>query len=80
VERARLKRGETVAGFCKKQLIMNWTDKRDVLLVRTFHDDCLEDVITRQGVIQKPSAILYYCKTVVVVNRNGGQVQSFKLV
>ena len=57
VKRARLKKGETVAAFCKKQMIMKWKDKRDVLF-STFHDDSMENVTTRQGVIQKPSVVL----------------------
>ena len=52
VNRARLKKGETVAAFRKKQMIMNWKDKRDVIFISTFHDDTMENVTTRQGVIQ----------------------------
>jgi len=43
VKRAILKKGETVAAFCKKQMIMKWKDKRDVVLVSTFHDDSMEN-------------------------------------
>ena len=60
VKRARLKKRATVAAFRKKQMIMKWKDKRDVILVSTFHDDSMENVTTRQGVIQKPSVILDY--------------------
>jgi len=41
---------------------MKWKDKRDVVLVSTFHDDSMENVTTRQGVIQKPSLVLDYDK------------------
>jgi len=64
VKKARLKKGETVAAFRKKQTIMKWKDKRDVVLIRTFHDDSMENVTTRQGVIQKPSVVLDYNKNV----------------
>jgi ABC-type Fe2+-enterobactin transport system substrate-binding protein len=63
VKRARLKKGETVAVFGKKQMIMKWKVKRDVILVSIFHDDSMEDVTTRRGVIQKPSVVLDYDKT-----------------
>ena len=43
-------------------MIMKWKDKRDVVLVSTFHDDSMENVTTRQGVIQKPSLVLDYDK------------------
>jgi hypothetical protein len=39
---ARLKKAETVAAFRKKQMIMKWKDKRDVVLISTFHDDSTE--------------------------------------
>jgi len=31
VKRARLKKGETIAAFHKKQMIMKWKDKKDVV-------------------------------------------------
>jgi hypothetical protein len=58
VKRARLKKGETVAGFCKKQIIMKWKDKRISYLPAHY---------TRQGVIQKSSVILDYNKNMVGV-------------
>ena len=79
VKRARLKKGETVTGFHKKQMIMKWKDKRDVILISTFHDDRMENVTTRQGVIQKSSLIFDYNKNMGGVDRNDGQLQSYKL-
>jgi len=79
VKRARLKKGETVAAFHKKQMIMKWKDKRDVVLVSTFHDDSMENVTIRQGVIQKPSVVFDYNKNMGGVDRNDGQLQSYKL-
>jgi len=57
-------------------MIMKWKDKKDVVLVSTFHDDSMEDVTTRQGVIQKP---FDYNKNMGGVDRNDGQLQSYKL-
>jgi hypothetical protein len=51
VKRARLKKGERVAAFGMKQLIMKWKDKRDVVLDSTFHGDNMDDVAPRQRVI-----------------------------
>jgi len=79
VKRARLKKGKTVAAFRKKQMILQWKDKRDVVLVSIFHDDSMENVTTRQGVIQKPSVVLDYDKNMGGVDRNDGKLQSYKL-
>jgi len=48
-------------------MIMKWKDKRDVALVSTFHDDNMQNVTARQGVIQKPSVIFDY-------NKNKGEL------
>jgi len=60
-------------------MIMKWKDERDVVLVSTFHDDTMENVTARQGVIQKPSVIFDYNKNLGGVDRNDGQLQSYKL-
>ena len=39
----------------------------------------MEDVTTRQGVIQKPSVIFDYNKNMGGVDRNNGKLQSYKL-
>jgi len=39
----------------------------------------MEDVTTRQGVIQKPSVVFEYNKNIGGVDRNDGQLQSYKL-
>jgi hypothetical protein len=80
VKRARLKKREAVAAFRKKQMIIKCKDKRDVVLVSTFHDDSMENVTARQGVIQKPSVVFDYNKNMGGVDRNDGQLQSHKLV
>jgi len=60
-------------------MIMKWKDKRNVVLVSTFHDDSMEDVTSRQGVIQKPSVVFDDNKNMGGVDRNDGQLQSYKL-
>ncbi|KAG8237735.1 hypothetical protein J437_LFUL016674 [Ladona fulva] len=37
VKSAKLKKGEITAAFCGEQMVMKWKDKRDVLIVSTFH-------------------------------------------
>ncbi|KAG8224936.1 hypothetical protein J437_LFUL006436 [Ladona fulva] len=37
VKLAKLKQGEITAAFCGKQMVMKWKDKREVLMVSTFH-------------------------------------------
>jgi hypothetical protein len=38
MKRSRLKKGKTLAAFRKKQMTMKCKDKRDVILISTFHD------------------------------------------
>jgi hypothetical protein len=58
---------------------MKWKDNRDVVLVSTFHDNSMENVTTRQGVMQKPSVVVDYDKNIGGVDRNDGQLQRYKL-
>ena len=59
-------------------MIMKFKYKRDVIL-STLHDDSMEDVTTRQRVIQKPTVSLDYNRNMVGVDRNDGQLQIYKL-
>ena len=79
VKKATLNKGQKVAAFRKNQMIMKWKDKRDVVLVSTFHVDSMENVKPRQGVIQKPAVVLDYNKNMGGVDRNDAQLQSYKL-
>jgi hypothetical protein len=78
VKRARLKKGERVAAFHKKRMIMKWKDERDIVLSSTFHDDIMEDVTTGLGVIQKPSVVFDHSKNTGGVDRNDGKLQSYR--
>ena len=62
VKRVRLKRGNS-SSILQETDVMEWKDKRDVVLASTFHDDSMENVTTRQGVIQKPCVVLDTTKT-----------------
>jgi hypothetical protein len=79
VKRARLKKGERVAAFRKKRMIMKWKDEQDIVLSSTLHDDSMEDMTTGLGVIQKPSVVFDYNKNKEGVDRNDGQLQSYSL-
>jgi hypothetical protein len=59
-------------------MIMKWKDKRDVL-ISAFYDDSVVDMTTGKGVIQKPCVVLDYDKNMGGVDRNDGQLQSYKL-
>jgi hypothetical protein len=50
VKRTQLQKGKTVAAFHKKQMIVKWKNKKDVI-ISTFHDDSMVDVTTRKGVM-----------------------------
>jgi hypothetical protein len=76
MKRVRLKKGESVVAFRKKQMIMNWKNKTDVILDSTFHYDSMEDVTARQGVIQKPSVVLELKKT---LGESAGMLANFKV-
>jgi hypothetical protein len=45
----------------------------------TFHDDSMKDETTRRGVIQKTSVVLNYIKNTGGVDKNDGQLRSYKL-
>ena len=47
-----------MAASHKKQMIMKGKNKRNVILISTFHDESMGNVTTRKGVIQKPSVVL----------------------
>ena len=63
MKKARLKKKETVAANRKKQMIMKWKEKRDVVCDSTFHDDSMEDVTSRQGVSRNNLLSLTTTKT-----------------
>jgi hypothetical protein len=79
MKRATLQKRQTVAAFRKKQMIMKWKNKRNVILISTFHDDSMGNVKTRRRVIQKTSVVLDYVKNTGGVDKNDGQLRSYKL-
>jgi len=60
-------------------MIMKWKENRNVVLISTFHDDSKEDVTTRQGISRNHLMSLTTTKTWDRVDRNDGQLQSYKL-
>jgi len=79
MKKARLKKGETVAANCKKQMVMKSKEKRDVVLISTFHDGSTEDVTARQGVSRNNLLSLTTTKNMAGgVNRIDDQLQSYK--
>lgn len=63
IKTAKLKKGEHIANFRGKQMLLRWKDKKDFILVSTIHDDSFEPVASRNGVVQnKPVAVTCYNK------------------
>jgi hypothetical protein len=60
-------------------MIMKCKNKRNVVLISTFHDDSMGNVTTIKGVIQKTSVVLDYIKNTGGVDKNDGQLRSYKL-
>jgi hypothetical protein len=49
VKVAKLKKGDSVAAFRRKQMFMKWKDKKDVTLVSTMHKNCTVPMKRRRG-------------------------------
>ncbi|XP_068250307.1 piggyBac transposable element-derived protein 4-like [Palaemon carinicauda] len=61
IKNAKLKKGETVAAFRNKSMVLKWKDKKDVCVLSTLHDDSMKIVKSRRGHEKsKPKAIEDY--------------------
>ena len=61
IKEAKLKKGEKVAAFRKKSVVLKWKDKKDVCVLSTLHDDSMVTVKSRRGKeTSKPKAIADY--------------------
>jgi hypothetical protein len=45
----KLKKGDSVAAFRRKQMFMKWKDKKDVTLVSTIHNNYMVHMKRRRG-------------------------------
>ena len=61
IKDAKLKKGEVVAAYRKKSMVLKWKDKKDVCVLSTLHDDSMMQVKSRHGKeINKPKAVASY--------------------
>ena len=61
IKEAKLKKGETVAAYRKKSMVLKWKDKKDVCVLSTLHDDSMVQVKSRRGKeTRKPKAVASY--------------------
>ena len=61
IKDAKLKKGEVVAAYRKKSMVLKWKDKKDVCVLSTLHDDSMMQVKSRRGKeVNKPKAVASY--------------------
>ncbi|XP_066987491.1 piggyBac transposable element-derived protein 4-like [Macrobrachium rosenbergii] len=61
IKETKLKKGEKVAEFRKKSMVLKWKDKKDVCVLSTMHDDSMVKVKSRRGKkMYKPKAVADY--------------------
>ncbi|KAG8235657.1 hypothetical protein J437_LFUL016029 [Ladona fulva] len=79
VKSVKLKKGEIKAAFCGKQMVMKWKDKRDVIMVSTFHGTEMCEVEKRGGKIVKPSVVHNYNQNMGGVDKSYGLMNMYKI-
>ncbi|XP_046998417.1 piggyBac transposable element-derived protein 4-like [Schistocerca americana] len=79
VKKEKLKKGEYITGYKGKQMVMTWKDKRDVVMVSTFHDDTFVNVNSKKGIVQKPQVVDDYNKNMEGGDRCDSQLQSYQM-
>ncbi|XP_064079451.1 piggyBac transposable element-derived protein 4-like [Macrobrachium nipponense] len=61
IKGTKLKKGEKVAEFRKKSMVLKWKDKMEVCVLSTMHDDSMMKVKSRRGKeMYKPKAVADY--------------------
>ncbi|XP_066981208.1 piggyBac transposable element-derived protein 4-like [Macrobrachium rosenbergii] len=61
IKGTKLKKGEKVAEFQKKSMVLKWKDKKDVCVLSTMYDDSMVKVKSRRGKeMYKPKAVAHY--------------------
>nr|CAH7726170.1 unnamed protein product [Callosobruchus chinensis] len=62
IKAKKLEKGESIAMFTKKQMIMKWKDKKDVIMISSIHDNKIVEIEKRGKIIKKPEVVLSYNK------------------
>lgn len=61
IKETKLKKGEKIAVYQNKSMVLRWKYKKDVIVLSTLHDDFMKKVMTRRGKdVVKPKAVLDY--------------------
>ena len=61
IKNTKLKKGEIVAAYRKKSVLLKWKDKKNVCVLSTLHDDSMVNVKSRHGKEKsKPKAVADY--------------------
>jgi len=53
-------KGTTVARYTQDMMALKWRDKRDVVVLSTYHDDEMKTIQSARGQKEKPAAIFSY--------------------
>lgn len=63
IKKQKLKKGDHVAMFRKKLMVLKWRDKKDITMISSTHDNAMQLVKIRGGnEVQKPIVVLDYNK------------------
>ncbi|KAG8223608.1 hypothetical protein J437_LFUL003476 [Ladona fulva] len=76
---AKLKKGETSAAFRGKQMVMKWKDKRDLIMVSTFHGLEMSRVEKRGKIQMKPCVVQDYNLHNGGVDKSDGLMKMYKI-
>ena len=61
IKDAKLKKGEVVAAYRKKSMVLKWKNKKDICILSTLHDDFMIQVKFKHGKeVNKPKAVANY--------------------
>lgn len=61
IKSKKLQKGNHIAMYRRKQMIMKWKDKRDIVMTSTIHDDSKTLVKGKGGLmVEKPTVVLDY--------------------
>lgn len=60
IKSKKLEKGQTIAMYRRKQMLLKWKDKKDILMVSTVHDDNMIEIDHRNKRIKKPAVVAEY--------------------
>ena len=72
-----IRKGEYVAEFKNKIMIMKWKDKREVYFVSTVHNDNMMKIEKRKIITKKPEVVINYNKKMGGVDLSDGIIIAY---